>query len=90
MKVLLLTDVRGTGRKGEIKEVADGYANFLLKNSKAKKADSSAISENNSKKEANDYHKEMEKQAAEAVGKKLENARVTIKIKCGENGKTFG
>ncbi|MBQ8792254.1 MAG: 50S ribosomal protein L9 [Clostridia bacterium] len=90
MKVLLLTDVRGTGKKGEIKEVADGYASFLLKNNKAKKADSSAISENNSKKEANDYHKEMERQTAEAMGKKLENARVTIKIKCGENGKTFG
>ena len=90
MKVLLLTDVRGTGKKGEIKEVADGYAGFLLKSNKAKKADSSAISENNSKKEANDYHKEMEKQAAEALGKKLEGTTVTIKIKCGENGKTFG
>lgn len=90
MKVLLLADVRGTGKKGEIKEVADGYASFLLKSNKAKKADSSAISENNSKKEANDYHKEMEKQAAEALGKKIANATVTVKIKCGENGKTFG
>lgn len=90
MKVLLLTDVRGTGKKGEIKEVADGYANFLLKSGKVKKADNSAISENNSKKEANDYHKEMEKQAAEALGKKLQDAKVIIKIKCGENGKTFG
>ena len=90
MKVLLLADVRGTGKKGEIKEVADGYASFLLKSNKAKKADSSAISENNSKKEANDYHKEMEKQAAEALGKKLANVKVIVKIKCGENGKTFG
>lgn len=90
MKVLLLIDVRGTGKKGEIKEVADGYANFLLKSNKARKADNSAISENNSKKEANDYHKEMEKQAAQKMGKELENKTVVVKIKCGENGKTFG
>lgn len=91
MKVLLLTDVRGTGKKGEIKEVADGYANnFLIKTGKAKKADQSAISENNTKKAANDYHKEMEKQAAIELGKKMQNVTVSLKIKCGENGKTFG
>ena len=44
MKIVLLKDVKGTGKKGEIKEVADGYANnFLLKNGFAKKADNSAI-----------------------------------------------
>lgn len=91
MKVLLLTDVRGTGKKGEIKEVADGYANnFLIKSGKARKADNSAISENNNRKAANDYHKEMEKQAAQELGKKMQGATVVLKIKCGENGKTFG
>ena len=91
MKVLLLADVRGTGKKGEIKEVADGYANnFLIKTGKARKADSSAISENTHKQMANEYHKEMEKQAAIELGKKIENATVVVKIKCGENGKTFG
>lgn len=91
MKVLLLTDVRGTGKKGEIKEVADGYANnFLIKSGKAKKADNGAISENNNRKAANDYHKEMEKQAAQELGKKIQNTTVVLKIKCGENGKTFG
>ncbi len=91
MRVLLLTDVRGTGKKGEIKDVADGYANnFLIKTGKARKADNEAISENKNKKAAGDYHKEMEKQAAKELGKKLEGKIVTIKIKCGENGKTFG
>ncbi|MBE7074325.1 MAG: 50S ribosomal protein L9 [Clostridiales bacterium] len=90
MKVLLLTDVRGTGKKGEIKEVADGYASFLLKSGKVKKADNSAISENKGKQEANDYHKEMEKQAAQALSKQIEGQNIVIKIKCGENGKTFG
>lgn len=91
MKVVLLTDVRGTGKKGDIKEVADGYAqNFLIKTGKAKKADNSAISENRIKQEASDYHKEMKKQDALALAKKLNNIHVELKIKCGENGKTFG
>ncbi len=91
MKVLLLTDVRGTGKKGEIKEVADGYANnFLIKTGKARKADNSALSENKNKLASNDYHKEMERQEAVALGAKLKDAKITIKIKCGENGKTFG
>ena len=91
MKVLLLTDVRGTGKKGEIKEVADGYANnFLIKTGKAKRADNSAISENKNRKEANDYHKEMERQEAVTLGEILKGQNIIVKIKCGENGKTFG
>lgn len=91
MKVLLLADVRGTGKKGEIKEVADGYANnFLIKTGKARKADNSAISENKMKQNANDYHKEMQKQEAVALGEKMKAVAVDVKIKCGENGKTFG
>ena len=91
MKVLLLTDVRGTGKKGEIKEVADGYANnFLIKTGKARRADNGAISENNNKKSANDYHKEMERQQAIALGSTLKNEKVVVALKCGENGKTFG
>ena len=91
MKVLLLTDVRGTGKKGEIKEVADGYANnFLIKTGKARRADNEAISENKNRKEANDYHKEQERLAAVSLGEKLKNSTVVVKIKCGENGKTFG
>ena len=91
MKVLLLVDVRGTGKKGEIKEVSDGYANnFLIKNGKARKADASALSENKSKMEANDYHKEMERQDALRLGNELKGKHIVLKIKCGENGKTFG
>ncbi len=91
MKVVLLTDVKGTGKKGEIKEVADGYAqNFLLKTGKARKADNGAISENKMKKEANDYHKEMQKQDAIALAQKINGTKILVKIKCGDNGKTFG
>ena len=91
MKVLLLTDVRGTGKKGEIKEVADGYANnFLIKLGKAKIANQSAISENKNRLAADEYHKEMERQEAVKLGQEIKDKVITIKIKCGENGKTFG
>lgn len=91
MKVLLLADVKGTGKKGEIKEVADGYAkNFLLKNGKARIADNSALSENKMKKASDAFHKEVELQAAKELAKKLSNIKLKLEIRCGENGKTFG
>ena len=78
-------------KKGEIKEVADGYAkNFLIKTGKARVADKGAISENEMRKASNDYHKEMEKQSAQELGKKMNNIKLVVGIKCGENGKTFG
>lgn len=91
MKVVLLADVKGTGKKGEIKEVADGFAqNFLIKTGKARKADNGALNENKMKIEANEYHKEMQKQDAQNLAKKINGTEIVVKIKCGENGKTFG
>ena len=78
-------------KKGDIKEVADGYAkNFLIKNGFAKVANAGAINENNLKKESQAYHKEMEKQQAIELANKLKNVKIILAIKCGENGKTFG
>lgn len=91
MKVVLLKDVKGTGKKGEIKEVADGYAsNFLFKNGLAKRADNSALSENAIQKSAIAFHKQEEIKAAKELAKTLQGKTVTLKIKCGENGKMFG
>lgn len=91
MKVIFLKDVKGSGKKGEIKEVADGYANnFLIKNGFAKKADNASICETKSKAVATDYHKEQERLAAVALKNELDNKSITLKIKCGEGGKTFG
>lgn len=91
MKVVLLTDVRGTGKKGEIKEVADGYANnFLIKTGKAKIADKSTISENQNRKEADSFHKEMARQEAVELGEKIKGEKISLEIKCGEHGKTYG
>lgn len=91
MKVVLLKDVKGTGKKGEIKEVSDGYAkNFLIKTGAAKVADNSALSENKIKQSATAYHKEMELQAAQKLCKDINGKTISLAIKCGENGKTFG
>ena len=91
MRVVLLKDVKGTGKKGEVKEVADGFAkNFLLKGGYARVADNSALSENKIQKDAQACHKQQEFLAAKELAKKIEGKTVTLKIKCGENGKTFG
>lgn len=91
MKVLLLKDVKGCGKKGEIKEVANGYAqNYLLKNSLAKVADNSALSMNNQRISAEQYHAEQALQAAKDEKQKLDKLTLTFEIKCGENGKSFG
>lgn len=91
MKVVLLKDVKGTGKKGEIKEVSDGYAkNFLLKTGAAKVADNSAISENKNKQVASAFHKQQELNAAKALQKELNGKEIALSIKCGENGKAFG
>ena len=91
MKVILLKDIKGTGKKGEIKEVSDGYANnFLLRQGLAKKVDATSLNENKMQKEAFDFHKEQERQAALEIKNKLNGKNITLKIKCGENGKTFG
>ena len=91
MKIVLLKDVKSLGKRGDIKEVADGYANnFLLKNGLARKADNSALNESKGKAEANDYHKEQERQKALKLKEILDKETVILKIKCGENGKVFG
>lgn len=91
MKIVLLKDVKGTGKKGEIKEVADGFAkNFLFKNNFARLADNSAVNETKLQKDAAKFHKQQELQAAKQLAKEVEGKTIVVKIKCGENGKTFG
>ncbi|MBO7527233.1 MAG: 50S ribosomal protein L9 [Clostridia bacterium] len=91
MRVILQKDVKGSGKKGDIVNVADGYArNFLLKNGLAILADSKGTSENASQKQADAYHKEQERLKAVALGEKISGKTIVLKVKCGENGKLFG
>lgn len=91
MKVILLQDVKGKGKKGELCNVSDGYArNFLFPKNLAIEADSAAMSELKSRESAAAHHKQEEIDAAKAVAAKLEGKTVTIKAKAGSNGRLFG
>ena len=91
MKVIFLKDVKGTGKAGEIKEVADGYArNCLIKKGLAEEATSVKVNSLNIKKDAQDFHKKEEIKALKEQASKLNGEKITVKIKCGENGKIFG
>ena len=91
MKVIFLKDVKGTAKAGEVKEVADGYArNCLIKKGLAEEATSVKLNSFNIKKDAETFHKQEEIKALKEQAKKLNGETVTVKIKCGENGKIFG
>lgn len=91
MKVILLEDVKGTGKKNDVVDVAAGFAqNFLIKNKKAILADNTALNLNRQAKQAKDYHYEQDKLAAIELSKKLQNIIITLEVKGGENGKVFG
>ena len=91
MKVVLLEDVRGQGKKGQVVNVSDGYArNFLLPKHLAVIADQKALNEIKSQ-EASRLHKiEMEKQQARETAAKLEGITVKISQQAGADGRLFG
>ncbi len=91
MKVILTADVKGTGKKGDVVEVADGYGrNFLIKKGFAKAATASSVHEAAQKKAAAEFHKAEEVKALKELAATLEGKTVAVKIKTGENGKMFG
>lgn len=91
MKVILKADVKGSGKKGDVVEVADGYGrNFLIKKGLAVAATAASIHEAQQKKESEAYHKAEEIKATQALADSLKGKSVLVKIKTGENGKVFG
>lgn len=91
MKVILLQDVKGTGKKGELKEVSDGYArNFLLPKNLAKKATAQAMSELKNAEESKAFKIEEDKKKANSEKSKLEGKSINIKAKAGQGGRLFG
>jgi len=91
MKVILLEDVKGTGKKNDIVDVAAGFANnFLIKNKKAIVADNTAINLNQQAKASKDYHYEQDRQKAIALANKIKGTTITLEVKGGENGRVFG
>ena len=91
MKVVLLADVKGQGKKGQLVNVSDGYArNFLFPKKLAVEADNSAMNELKNREEAAAHHKKEEIAAAKATAEKLEGKSVKIIAKAGASGRLFG
>ena len=91
MKVLLLEDVKGSGKKGEVINVSDGYArNFLLPRKMAEPADAQAINAANIQKSAAQHRKFTAGIKARETAQALEGHTIHVKARVGENGKLFG
>ncbi|MBP0962966.1 MAG: 50S ribosomal protein L9 [Oscillospiraceae bacterium] len=91
MQVILTQDVKGTGKKGQLCKVADGYAhNFLLKKGLAVEATSSAVNEMKAKQASKEHHAAVERQAAQDTADSLNEKTIKIFAKAGAGGKLFG
>ncbi|MDR1832799.1 MAG: 50S ribosomal protein L9 [Fusobacteriaceae bacterium] len=91
LKVILLEDVAGQGRKGDIVLVSDGYAhNFLIKNKKGILATADELKKIENLKKKEDQKNEAEKEKARQLKTLLESKAVRLAVKTGENGKLFG
>lgn len=91
MKIILLQDVKGQGKKGEVVDVNEGYArNFLIKKGLAEIATATKLNDISQKKSAADYHKAEEVKATQQLAKDIAGKTFGIKIKAGQGGKVFG
>ncbi|MBQ7726203.1 MAG: 50S ribosomal protein L9 [Clostridia bacterium] len=91
MKVVLLADVKGKGKKGELCQVSDGYArNFLFPKKLAVEADAAAMNELKTKEQAKAHHKQEEIDNANHIAEKLNGQTVVIHAKAGTGGRLFG
>ena len=91
MKVILTKDVKAQGKKGDLIDVSDGYANnFLLKKGLAILATKQAINELEGKKGAEAYKRNQEELKASNIAERLKEVKVSLKAKAGKEGKLFG
>ncbi|MBQ3915729.1 MAG: 50S ribosomal protein L9 [Ruminococcus sp.] len=91
MKVIFLQDVKGTGKKGEIKNVADGYArNMLIPKGLAVEATPTNLTKLEGQKASAQHKIDVEKQAASEAAAKIKDKKVTVKAKAGSNDRLFG
>lgn len=91
MRVILRREVKGVGKPGDVKEVADGYAlNFLLPRGLAVAASTSALAALQREKDATAAHREREQAEAKALAARLETASLSFSLKGGAQGRVFG
>ena len=91
MKVIFLKDVKGTAKKGEMKEVSDGYArNFLFPKGIAKEANAVNINEHKQQEKGKEIKAQREEEEARQLGEKIRGTKVEIFSKAGDGGRLFG
>ncbi|MEA5051466.1 MAG: 50S ribosomal protein L9 [Oscillospiraceae bacterium] len=91
MKVVLLQDIKGTGKKDELAEVSDGYArNYLFPRKLAQPATNEAISEIQSKQSAKQHHKDEELDAAKETAETIRGKTYVVRAKAGTGDRLFG
>lgn len=91
MKVILLDNIKGVGKKDEVINASDGYArNFLFPRKLAVEANAENMSKLKNKQDSAQHKKDVEKEKAEEIVKKLKDITVSIKVKAGDNGRIFG
>ncbi len=91
MKVILLKDIKGTGKKDQILEVSDGFGrNYLLPRKLAVEATSEALNSIEKSKSAAKHREDVKKNDAETAARELKGKTVTVKVRAGENGRLYG
>lgn len=91
MKVILLQDIKGTGKKDQIMEVSDGFArNYLLPRKLAREATSEALNSIEKSKSAQKHRDDVKKQEAEAKAHELKGKVVMVSARGGEGGRLYG
>ncbi|MGC1381173.1 MAG: 50S ribosomal protein L9 [Candidatus Baltobacteraceae bacterium] len=91
MKLVLYTDVKALGKKGDVVDVADGYArNFLLPRKLAGEADRGALAQLGAQQKAQERREAQELADARALAARIESAKLSVSAKAGGNGKLFG
>lgn len=91
MKVILQQDLKGSGKKGEMINVSDGYArNYLLPRKLVIEANAQAMGEMNARQAAEEHRLAVEKQDAQAIADSIKGKTVKLVAKAGANGKLFG
>ncbi len=91
MKVILLDNIKGVGKKDEVINASDGYArNFLFPKKLAVEANAENMSKLKNKQDSAQHKKDVEKEKAEEIAKKIKDITLNIKVKAGDNGRIFG
>lgn len=90
MKVIFIKDLKKQGKKGEIKEVKDGYATFLIKNGYVIQATEGNLKHFNTEKQKEELNETLKIKDCESIKEQLEKLNINIKVKTGAQDRVFG